>query len=66
MTLVQHEQFHAERTVLGVITAAGFGFAAGTALSHYVLPASWLYIVSAAMLIPALFCAVFLLSLIHI
>lgn len=60
MTLVQHEQFHAERTVLGVITAAGFGFAAGTALSHYVLPASWLYIVSAAMLIPALFCAVFL------
>lgn len=46
--------------VLGVITAAGFGFAAGTALSHYVLPASWLYIVSAAMLIPALFCAVFL------
>lgn len=60
MTLVQHEQFRAERTVLGVITAAGFGFAAGTALSHYVLPASWLYIVSAAMLIPALFCAVFL------
>ena len=60
MTLVQHEQFHAERTVLGVITAAGFGFSAGTALSHYVLPASWLYIVSAAMLIPALFCAVFL------
>ena len=60
MTLVQHGQFHAERTVLGVITAAGFGFAAGTALSHYVLPASWLYIVSAAMLIPALFCAVFL------
>lgn len=60
MTLVQHEQFHAERTVLGVITAAGFGFAAGTALSHYVPPASWLYIVSAAMLIPALFCAVFL------
>lgn len=57
---MQHEQFHAERTVLGVITAAGFGFAAGTALSHYVLPASWLYIVSAAMLIPALFCAVFL------
>ncbi|HIQ86133.1 MAG TPA: DNA internalization-related competence protein ComEC/Rec2 [Candidatus Scatomorpha gallistercoris] len=43
-----------------MITAAGFGFAAGTALSHYVLPASWLYIVSAAMLIPALFCAVFL------
>lgn len=57
---MQHEQFRAERTVLGVITAAGFGFAAGTALSHYVLPASWLYIVSAAMLIPALFCAVFL------
>lgn len=57
---MHHEQFHAERTVLGVITAAGFGFAAGTALSHYVLPASWLYIVSAAMLIPALFCAVFL------
>lgn len=57
---MQHEQFHAERMVLGVITAAGFGFAAGTALSHYVLPASWLYIVSAAMLIPALFCAVFL------
>ena len=57
---MQHEQFHAERTVLGVITAAGFGFSAGTALSHYVLPASWLYIVSAAMLIPALFCAVFL------
>lgn len=57
---MQHEQFHAERTVLGVITAAGFGFAAGTALSHCVLPASWLYIVSAAMLIPALSCAVFL------
>lgn len=46
--------------VLDVVTAAGFGFAAGTALSHYVLPAAWLYIASAVMLIPVLFCAVFL------
>lgn len=43
-----------------MVTAAGFGFALGAALAHYVLPRSWLGIAAAVMLLPALICAVFL------